>query len=139
MIKKAFFAIACVTVALSFAAASLASPDGPAATLDGKAFTGESGEKGKTKTDKDTLTFANGRFRSLACDAYGFGDAPYVATTAPDGTIAWTAETASAKEGKIQWKGKVKGDKLEGTYVWIKAGQAPIEYWMKATAAAPAK
>ncbi|MDQ6893799.1 MAG: hypothetical protein M3167_14100 [Acidobacteriota bacterium] len=137
MVKKTCFAIACVIMALSFAAASFASPDAPAATLDGKTFAGESAEKGKTKMDKDTVTFAGGRFRSQACDAYGFGDAPYVATTAPDGSISWSAETASAKEGKIQWKGKVKGDKLEGTYVWIKAGQAPIEYWMKATTAPP--
>ena len=135
--KRTFFAIACVLMALSFAAASFASPDAPAATLDGKTFVGESGEKGKTKADKDTVKFAAGRFRSVACDAYGFGDAPYVATTAPDGSISWTAETASPKEGKIQWKGKVKGDKLEGPYVWMKAGQAPIEYWMKATAVAP--
>ena len=136
--KKAFFGIACVVMALSFAAAAFGSPDGPAATLDGKTFVGESGEKGKTKTEKDTLTFAGGRFRSQACDTYGFGDAPYVATTAADGTISWSAETASAKEGKIQWKGKVKGDKLDATDVWIKAGQAPIEYWIRG-APAPAK
>ncbi|HEY6148503.1 MAG TPA: hypothetical protein VIZ69_12420 [Thermoanaerobaculia bacterium] len=135
--KRTFFATACVLMALSFAAASFASPDAPAGTLDGKTFAGESGEKGKTKADKDTVKFAAGRFRSVACDAYGFGDAPYVATTAPDGSISWTAETASPKEGKIQWKGKVKGDKLDGTYVWMKSGQAPIEYWMKATAVAP--
>jgi hypothetical protein len=136
--KRTFFGIACLVMAASFAAAAFGSPDGPAATLDGKSFVGESAEKGKTKTDKDTLKFAAGRFRSQACDTYGFGDAPYVATTAPDGSISWTAETASAKEGKIQWKGKVRGDKLEGTYVWIKAGQAPIEYWVKGSSA-PAK
>ena len=136
--KRIFFGIGCLVVALSFAAASFGSPDGPSATLDGKTFSGESAEKGKTKTEKDTLKFAAGRFRSLACDTYGFGDAPYVATAALDGSISWTAETASAKEGKIQWKGKVKGDTLEGTYVWMKAGQAPIEYWIKGSAA-PAK
>ena len=136
--KRKFVWTACLVMALSFAGAAFASPDGPAATLDGKTFSGESAEKGKTNMEKDTVTFAGGRFRSKACDAYGFGDAPYVATTAPDGTINWTAETASTKEGKIQWKGAVKGDKLSGTYVWMKAGQAPIEYWMKASAV-PAK
>ena len=120
--------------AIAMSAAAIAAPEGPAGTLDGKTFVAETAAKGKTKGDKDTLTFDKGRVRSTACDAYGFEDAPYVATTAQDGSISWTAETASAKEGKIQWKGSVKGDKLDGTYVWIKAGQAPIEYWMKGTA-----
>ena len=135
--KRTFLWTACLLLALS-AIAAFASADEPAATLDGRTFAGESAEKGKKKMEKDAVTFTGGRFRSKACDAFGFGDAPYVATTAPDGTIHWTAETASAKEGKIQWKGTVKGGELYGTYVWIKAGQAPIEYWIKASAV-PAK
>lgn len=33
------------------------------AMLDGKSFVGEFVHKGKTSGDKDTLSFANGRFR----------------------------------------------------------------------------
>jgi hypothetical protein len=39
----------------------------------------------------------------------------------------------SAKEGKNHWKGTVKGNAIEGTQVWTKAGQAPIEYWFRGT------
>jgi hypothetical protein len=106
--------------------------------LDGKTFVGETGEKGgKTgaaKTEKDTLHFANGKFHSVACDPYGFTEAPYTATTAADGSVQWTSEATSSKEGKILWKGTVKGDSLTGTFTWTKAGQAPIEYWVKAAA-----
>jgi hypothetical protein len=41
------------------------------------------------------------------------------------------ADTASAKEGKMHWHGTVRGDRVEGTYVWTKAGQAPVEGWFK--------
>ena len=40
----------------------------------------------------------------------------------------------SPKEGTIRWKGTVTGDHVEGTYVWTKAGQADIEYWLKGQA-----
>jgi hypothetical protein len=39
------------------------------------------------------------------------------------------ATTTSAKEGKIVWKGTVRGETLEGTLVWSKPGQKDIEYW----------
>ena len=101
------------------------------AALDGKKFSVDSGEKGKP-ADKavETLTFKDGKFHSLACDQYGFGDGAYTTTKAAAGT-AWEADTTSAKEGKIHWKGTVTGDAVEGTFVWTKAGQAPIEYWFK--------
>ena len=50
-----------------------------------------------------------------------------------DGGTAFEAVTRSPKEGEIRWKGTVKGDRLEGTFVWKKKGQADIEYWTKAT------
>jgi hypothetical protein len=117
------------------AATILAAVSGAKISLEGKTFAAETGEKGKSAgPEKETISFKNGRFHSAACDQYGFGDAPYTAMGAADGSVAWTAETTSAKEGKIQWKGTVKGDQLESTYVWTKAGQDPIEYWLKGTA-----
>jgi len=35
-------------------------------------------EKGKTKGDRDTLIFKDGKFRSTACDVYGFSEAAEV-------------------------------------------------------------
>ena len=98
--------------------------------LDGKTFAVETAEKGKDKGEKDSVVFKDGKFRSAGCDQYGFADAPYTTTKAGDAT-KFEAETTSAKEGKIKWTGTVKGDAIEGSYVWTKPGQKAIEYWFK--------
>ena len=105
--------------------------------LDGRTFVVETAEKGKPKSETDELSFAAGRFRSKACDPYGFATAPYRAVT-KDGATSFEAETASAKEGRIRWQGTVKGELAEGTYVWSKSGQADIAYWFKGKLRKPA-
>ena len=99
--------------------------------LDGKSFSGEMGEKGK-KGDQEELVFKDGKFTSVACEQYGFGDAPYTTTVNGD-TTTFEADTVSAKEGKMHWTGTMKGDELTGTAVHTKEGQAPVEYWYKTT------
>jgi len=133
--RKTGLLLGCAVAVLCLVGRPAAAADANA--LDGKTFVGETGEKGKAasaKKEKDTLHFANGKFHSTGCDPYGFTAAPYTATAAADGTVHWTSESTSAKEGKIVWQGSVKGDTLTGTYIWTKAGQKPIEYWIKATA-----
>jgi hypothetical protein len=110
----------------------VAPPVEAAGLLDGKTFVGESGEKGKAKGEAEEIVFKDGTLRSTPCDKYGFGAAPYKASKG-EGGISFEAVTVSAKEGKIQWKGRISGDSLEGTFVWTKAGQADIAYWTKGT------
>jgi hypothetical protein len=55
------------------------------APLDGKTFQGEIKDKGKAHGDKDTFVFADGRFHSTACDAYGYDAATYTAMRATCG------------------------------------------------------
>jgi len=98
--------------------------------LDGKTFQTQLGEKGKPGTDGEVLTFKNGKFHSKACDGFAFGDGSYT-TTSANGVTTFDADTASAKEGKMHWHGTVKGEAVEGTYVWTKAGQPPVEGWFK--------
>jgi len=43
--------------------------------------------------------------------------------------IMFRARTDSPTEGVIEWNGSVRGEALEGTYVWTKKGQKPITYW----------
>jgi hypothetical protein len=100
--------------------------------LDGKTFAGAMTEKGKAKGDKDTFLFRDGKFRSTACDAYGFTEAPYTVAES-DVSTTFEAEATSPKEGTMKWKGTVKGDSVEGTAVWIKKGQADILYTFKGT------
>ena len=51
------------------------------ATLDGKAFVADAGEKGKAADEKnDVITFAGGKFHSSACDQYGFTKGEYKAS-----------------------------------------------------------
>src|SRR5687767_7118317 len=80
--------------------------------LDGRTFQGVFLERGKTSGDADTLTFKDGKFRSSACDKYGYSDAAYKATTVGD-TMRFETETQSPRYGKLVWNGTVRGDKLD--------------------------
>ena len=104
--------------------------------LDGKTFVVETGEKGKSGGDKDTLTFKDGNFRSAGCDQYGFGDGAYTSSVQGD-SIQFEAVTTSPTKGKMTWKGTVTGDKIEVAYVWVDASHwykpnpKPLEKWAK--------
>jgi len=104
--------------------------------LDGRTFAVETGDKGKTASDKDVLIFKEGKFHSTGCDQYGFGDGAYTAAAKSDG-IYFEAETTSPKKGKISWKGTVQGDKIDVRYVWTdsahwyKSNPEPQEKWAK--------
>ncbi len=100
--------------------------------LDGKTFGGEMTEKGKTKGDKDTLIFKDGKFRSTACDAYGFTEATYT-TISRDGATVFEATAESPREGTMKWTGTVKDGTIEGSAVWMKKGQAATNYTFKGT------
>jgi len=100
-------------------------------SLDGKSFLGQMGQQGSEKGNPDEFIFKEGKFRSIACNPYGFGDAPYTASANED-MMTFEAETHSPTDGVMQWKGTVTGEKIEGTATWLKPGAAPVEYWFKA-------
>jgi hypothetical protein len=101
------------------------------AALDGRNFHGVVLECGKTSGDADTLIFKGGRFRSTACDQYGYGDGPYTATRSGD-SVLFEAETESPKYGKLLWKGVVRGPRLDGTMTMVREGRAAGEKWILA-------
>lgn len=101
--------------------------------LDGRNFEGVVLERGKTSGDADTLIFKDGRFRSTACDQYGYADGPYTASVSGD-AIAFEAETESPKYGKLLWKGVVRGHKLDGTLTMVRDGKVTGEKWVVAGA-----
>ena len=102
-----------------------------AANLDGRSFDGVFLQRGKTSGDADTITFKDGRFRSSACDRYGYADAPYKAMADGDG-LRFEAETQSPKYGKLVWNGTVRGGKLDATVMMLRDVKTPIENWVVA-------
>jgi hypothetical protein len=101
------------------------------ASLDGRRFDGIVLERGKTSGDADTMIFEGGRFRSTACDRWGYGDGAYNVTVAA-GEIRFEAETESAKYGKLLWRGTVRGPRLDATFTMIRSGVAVGEKWVLA-------
>jgi hypothetical protein len=99
--------------------------------LDGRRFDGVFIERGKTSGDADTLIFKDGRFRSTACDRYGYSDAPYRATAAGE-AVQFEAETESPRYGKLVWKGIVRDGKLDATALAVREGKTPVENWVVA-------
>lgn len=94
--------------------------------LDGKTFQVTVTDP-QGKGEPDTITFAAGQLDSVGCQKYGFPKAPYKVTKSGS-AVTFSSEAKSAKEGMNKWEGKVEGDKIEGTLVWTKPGQAPISY-----------
>ena len=123
-IRSLFVPPLCMAVAAEPALASRAA-------LDGRNFDGIVLECGKTSGDADTLIFKDGRFRSTACDQYGYGDGPYTATWSGE-TVVFEAETESPKYGKLLWKGMVRGPRLDGTMTMVRDGRAAGEKWILA-------
>ncbi len=96
----------------------------------------QQGEKGKEAKGTDTLVFKNGKFRSVGCDKYGFGDGAYTTTVQGD-AIRFVADTMSETKGRMHWEGTVRDDKIDVNYVWIdkshwyKPNPKPLEKWAK--------
>jgi hypothetical protein len=125
MKSSAFLGLFALVAAVVPAAPALANG------LDGRTFQGVFLERGKTSGDADTIIFKDGRFRSTACDRYGYSDAVYRTSAAGDGT-RFEAETQSPKYGKLVWTGTIRGDKLDATVLMMREGKSPIENWVVA-------
>ena len=108
-----------------------------ATSLDGKVFVADAGEKGKAADEKaDVLTFKDGKFHSSSCDQYGYSKGIYK-TSAEGDAIIFEVETQSDKDGRLVWKGSVRGDQIEGNFTHYRKGgffnsnPAPVEHWFK--------
>ena len=108
--------------------------------LDGKVFVADAGEIGKPADEKDdVITFANGTFHSSICDQWGYGKGTYRATLSGD-EISFEVETVSEKDGRLQWKGRIKGEVIQGSFThfrkpgFFRPNPDPIEHWFKGRA-----
>lgn len=107
----------------------------PSQALDGLQFEGETGEQGKGDHHPDTITFKGGMFRSLDCESYGFGPAPY-SVVRKENVFEFKATLVSPDLGRLEWVGSISGDVATGTFRWKhKRLFWTIErnYWFKGT------
>jgi len=100
--------------------------------LDGKNFVGKNGQIGKSDSEDDEIKFENGKFLSIGCAKYGFGDAEY--TSKVDGDrVFFTADIYSDKYGRITYSGAVKGNDLNATFIWFDKGKygkpEQVKWW----------
>lgn len=98
--------------------------------LDGRTFVGEIGEVGRTRGEPERISFRHGRLHSEACEPFGFEEGAYSAVQSGE-EVRFEAETRSPAEGRIEWRGTVRGDVLEGTFTWHKEGKRPLQYWVR--------
>jgi hypothetical protein len=119
------------------AALGIAAPaSAQTAALDGRVFVADAGHKGKAADEKDVITFADGKIHSSICDQYGYDKGAYKATKAGD-AVEFEAVTVSEKYGRNVWKGTVRGNEIEGTFLFypkpgfFNKNPAPEEHWFK--------
>ena len=97
-------------------------------SLDGKSFVVKLSEHSKDgEATDDELIFKDGTFFSTGCEQYGFSPASYKTMSKGDTTL-FESTLVSDKEGKAEWEGAVKGDRITGTFIWSKEGQESIIY-----------
>ena len=103
--------------------------------LDGMQYKGETGEEGKGDHHEDTITFKDGQFRSLDCESWGFGPAPY--TVRKDGeSYYFSATLKSPDRGTLEWKGTITGDVATAKFRWLHERwywNIDRQYWFKGT------
>ena len=89
--------------------------------LDGKIFVGQFREKHIRTVKEDELRFMSGEFHSIRYGKKGFNNGVYTARAEED-KIYFEAETVNPKQGKIKWRGIVRGDSIKVNYHWSKKG-----------------
>lgn len=126
----------CILLAIAPIAAFAAdAPPSRNDALDGLQFKGETGEQGKGDDHQDTISFKDGQFRSLDCEIWGFGPAPYSVKKEGE-SYRFSATLLSPDRGTLEWTGTITGDTAEGTFRWLhKRWYWTIDrqYWFKGT------
>ena len=90
--------------------------------LDGRAFTGKNGHLNKDASGDDEIIFNDGKFLSVGCQKWGFGDAVYTSVKMGERTF-FTADIYSDKYGRITYTGSVKGNEMTAHYFWFDKGK----------------
>jgi hypothetical protein len=98
--------------------------------LDGKRYSIVMYE-GKVKDVNEQLTFTDGMMSFLQSTKYGFSTEEYKCKQKNDSTWTFLAVSHSKKNGIMTWEGKVINDQVEGTCIWTRLLENPINYTFK--------
>ncbi|MDX1488390.1 MAG: hypothetical protein R3268_09325 [Acidiferrobacterales bacterium] len=136
MLLFIYRAFLCVFFLISYAAVfATSTTTSTTESLDGLQFKGETGEQGKGDHHEDTITFKDGQFRSVDCENWGFGSAPYSVEQQGD-SYHFSATLLSPDRGKLEWKGTITGDTAKATFRWLHERwywNIDRQYWFKGT------
>ncbi|MCK6693134.1 MAG: hypothetical protein L6Q97_13680 [Thermoanaerobaculia bacterium] len=97
------------------------------AQLNGKAYAITIYTGGKVDGN-EIFTFHEKTAESDECLKYGFAASEYTCSPAADGSLQFATTMTSEQEGRMDWKGTAGPDRISGSFVWSKAGQADIHY-----------
>jgi hypothetical protein len=110
---------------------------GAEALLEGRRFDTTAGLVGKPMhVPSDILSFQAGLFHSSDCDQYEYGKGRYSARSEGD-AVHFEAETTSPSYGRNVWKGVVRGQAIEGEFVFHRKptfwrpNPEPLVHWFK--------
>lgn len=78
--------------------------------------------------NSEDLIFSNGQVEGSICIQYGFYLVDYTAWQNEADVWEFSCSMVSEEHGKMDWKGIQSEDGISGSYVWIKAGQDPIDF-----------
>lgn len=76
----------------------------------------------------EVFSFTDKTAESDECLKYGFAASEYTCSPAADGSLQFATTMTSSQEGRMDWKGTVGPDRISGSFVWSKPGQADINY-----------
>ena len=115
-------------VALSCSFFALAQEDQK--PLDGKNYNIEMYE-GKTRDSPQKLSFVEGKMIFSDAERYGFSSEEYKCKQKNDSTWTFLSVSKSKKNGTMTWEGKVVNEKIDGTCIWTRPVENPINYTFK--------
>lgn len=77
----------------------------------------------------EIFSFHDKTAESNECLKYGFSASEYTCTPVSGGeSVQFATTMTSPQEGRMDWKGTVTSERMSGTFVWSKPGQADIPY-----------
>ena len=98
--------------------------------LDGKRYSIQM-YVGKEKDSNEVLTFSNGVMNFMQSTKYGFSTDEYKCKQKNDSTFTFLTVSKSKKNGVMTWEGKVVNEKIEGTCIWTRNVENPVNYTFK--------